>query len=136
MRKRGNRESTIERKLKHLNGNFEDMIEQILSCKWVSARADKSKSLGLKAVQQYAEFKGFKITVPPFRVYDNCEMFVPSPEMVRRLIYRIRNLALRSAVLLAVETGASASEVLGVTWKDVNLVSRTVTVRGVTFRTR
>lgn len=103
------------------------MVGQVLATKWV----DKSKALALKAVQQYAKFKGFQIDVPRLRVYDNAEVYVPSPQMIRQLTYRIRKIPLRSAVLLAVETGASASEVLGLTWKDVNLANKTVTIKGV-----
>jgi len=130
LRRKGNRDSTIERELKflkHLPGDFEDMVSQVLTSKWV----DKSKAMALKTIQYYPESKGFKITVPAIKVYDNSEMYVPNPEMVRRLVYRIRSLPLRSAVLLATETGASASEVLGVTWKDLNLATKTVIIKGV-----
>jgi len=128
--KRGNRESTVKRKLKYLNGLYgspSDMVQQVLKTSWV----DKSKAMALETVKQYSEFLGSPIVKPVFRVYQNTEMYVPGPQMIRQLTYRIRSIPLRSAVLLAVETGASGSEVLGVTWKDVNLVSKTVTIKGV-----
>ena len=130
LRSKGNRESTIERKLrflKYLSGSFDEMVSQVLSGKWV----DQSKAMALTTIQQYAEYKGFQIKIPEFRVYDNREMYVPNPTMIKQLIYRIRKISLRSAIVLAVETGASASEVLGVTWKDVNLTNKTVIIRGV-----
>jgi len=130
MRKKGNRESTIERKLrflKQLNGSPEEMIIQVLNSNWTS----ESKRVALDVVCQYAEFLGIPIEKPRFRVYHNRELYVPSPEMVRQLIYRIRNVKLRAAVLIAVETGATLSEVWRLTWKDVNFQSKTITITGV-----
>ena len=51
--------------------------------------------------------------------------------MIKQLVYRIRSIPLRAEVLLAVETGASGSEVLAVSWKDVNLASEAVTIKGI-----
>jgi len=129
-RKKGNRDSTIERKLrflKSLNCSVEDMNSNVLQSAW----CDKSKAMALLTIQQYAEFKGSPIPKVNFRVYDNREMYVPNPTMIRQLVYRIRSIPLRSASLLSVETGASAGEVLGLTWKNVNLASKTVVIRGV-----
>jgi len=130
MRKKGNRESTIERKLrflKQLNGSPEEMIIQVLNSNWTS----ESKRVALDVVCQYAEFLGIPIEKPRFRVYHNRELYVPSPDMVRKLIYRIRNVKLRAAVLIAVETGATLSEVWRLTWRDVNFQSKTITITGV-----
>ena len=130
MLRRGNRESTVQRKLrflKKLHGSIDDMFRQVLASEW----CDKSKQYALITVQQFAEFKGLKVEKPNFRVYDNREMFVPSPSMVKQLIYRIRSLKLRAMVLIAVETGATLSEVWRLTWKDVNFQNKTITITGV-----
>jgi|GEM_PF-5803907 len=37
----------------------------------------------------------------------------------------------RAAFLTAIETGASVSEVSGLTWRDVNFEKKTLTIRGV-----
>ena len=128
--KRGNRESTVKRKLrflKGLHGSPEEMVLQVLSKNWV----DKSKKLALNVVCQYAEFLGKPIKKPDFKAYDNREIYVPDPEMVRQFLYRIRSPKVRAAVLTAVETGASASEVANLTWGDVNFKGKTLTIRGV-----
>ena len=103
------------------------MISQVLAKDW----SDKSKQCALEAVRQYAEFKGFKVEKPKFKAYDNRELYVPNPLMVKQLVYRIRSIELRAMVLIAVETGASASEVWRLTWRDVNLRDRTLTITGV-----
>ena len=128
--RKGNRESTVERKLKYLRelkGSPEQMIRQVLAKDW----SDKSKQCALETVRQYAEFLGISLQKPCFKAYDNKELYVPNPSMVKQLIYRIRSLQLRTAVLIAVETGASASEVWRLTWKDVNLQDKTITITGV-----
>jgi len=128
--RKGNRESTIERKLrvlKSLHGSPEEMILQVLNSDWTS----EGKRLALDVVCQYAEFLGVPIEKPHFRVYDNRELFVPNPSMIKKLVYRIRNIKLRAAVLIAVETGASQSEVWNLKWKDVNLQNKTITITGV-----
>jgi integrase len=102
------------------------MIKQIMESSWV----DKSKNNACITVCQYAKFLGIKINRPVFRIYDNREMYVPSPEMVKQFVYRIRKLSLRSMVLIAIETGASASEVWNVLWKDVNLGSKQIVIKG------
>jgi len=130
LRKRGNRDSTIERKLKFLkglSGSVEDMATQVLQSKWV----DKSKAMALLTIRQYAEFKGLPVPKVVFRVYDSQEMYVPHPSMIRQLVYRIRSIPLRTAIVLAVETGATVGEVLGLTWKDVNIPLKTVVIRGI-----
>jgi hypothetical protein len=71
--KRGNRESTIERKmryLKQLNGSPEDMMTQALNKSWT----DGVKENALDVVCQYAEFLGVSVRRPNFRGYDNHEM--------------------------------------------------------------
>jgi len=78
--KKGNRESTVKRKLRYLkglHGSPEEMILQVLSKDW----ADKSKQCALDVVCQYAEFIGKPIRKPEFRVYNNREMYVPDPEI-------------------------------------------------------
>ena len=128
--RKGNRESTVERKLrylKQLKGSPEEMVSQVLAKDW----SDKCKELALETVRQYAEFIGLHIQKPRFKAYDNRELYVPNPSMVKQLIYRIRSLQLRTAVLIAVETGASASEVWRLTWKDVNFQDKTLTITGV-----
>lgn len=130
LRKRGNRDSTVIRKLKFLkglSGSVDNMVETVLKCGWV----DKSKAMALLVVQQYAEFMGLPVPKVNYKTYDNREVYVPNPQMIKQLVYRIRNVGLRGAVLLAVETGSCSSEVLGLTWRDVNLVTKTVTVKGV-----
>jgi len=115
--KKGNRESTAQRKLKYLKqlcGTPEEMIQQILNKPW----CDKSKSNALDAVVQYAEFLGEPIEKTNFRVYQNEEMYVPNPEMVRRFVYRIRKTELRAVVLIAIETGATSSEIHNHNWSE------------------
>jgi integrase len=126
----GNRESTVQRKLKYLkglSGNVYDMAAQVLAKNW----SDKSKACALTVLEQYAKFQGLPFQKPRFKAYDNKELYVPTPSMVRQLIYRIRSLQLRAAVLIAVETGASTSEVWRLTWRDVNLQDKTITITGV-----
>ncbi|MEM3713919.1 MAG: site-specific integrase [Nitrososphaeria archaeon] len=128
--KRGNREATIQRKirtLKSLKGSPEDMIKEVLSKNW----CDKNKQNAIDAICQYAEFLGLPLEKPSFRAYDNREMFVPTPEMVKQFIYRIRKLEVKARVLIAVETGATASEICNLRWKDVNLQNKTITITGV-----
>ena len=130
MLRKGNRESTVERKLKYLkglHGSLEDMKLQILSSNW----SDKSKQCALTTLEQYAEFLGLPFKKPKFKVYDNRELYVPTPDMIKKLLYRIRNVKLRAMVLIAVETGASAGEVWRLTWKDVNFQNKTITITGV-----
>ncbi|MGB9960053.1 MAG: hypothetical protein ACPLKQ_06000 [Candidatus Bathyarchaeales archaeon] len=108
LRKRGNRESTIERKIKYLKalrGSVEDMFLQVLSKSW----SDKSKECALETVKQYAEFLGFKVQKPNFKAYDNNELYVPTPDMIKRFIYRVRDLKLKACIMIAVETGASSA---------------------------
>jgi len=128
--RRGNRESTVKRKLRYLrglSGSVEDMAAQVLAKNW----SDKSKENALEVVRQYAEFLGLPFKKPRFRAYDNREMFVPNPEMVKQFLYRIRSLEVKARVLIAIETGASASEIWRLTWKDLNLQNRTLTITGV-----
>jgi len=128
--RKGNRESTVRRKLKFLkklHGSINEMFSQVLASNW----CDKSKEYALLTVQQYAEFKGFKVEKPKFKAYRNREVYVPNPSMVKKLVYRIRSIKLRAMVLIAVETGATLSEVWRLTWKDVNLQNKTITITGV-----
>ncbi len=126
---KGNRESTIERKIryfKRLRGSPDDMAAQILNGKW----KDKVKSNALDTVEQYAEFIGAPFKRPNFRAYDNLEMYVPAPEMVKQFLYRVRSVRVRARIKIAVETGASAGEVWRLTWADLNAQSKTLTVVG------
>ena len=128
--RKGNRESTVSRKLKFLkklHGSINEMFSQVLASNW----CDRSKEYALLTVQQYAEFKGFKVERPKFKVYHNREVYVPNPSMVKKLVYRIRSIKLRAMVLIAVETGATLSEVWRLTWKDVNFQHKTITITGV-----
>ncbi|MEM2917416.1 MAG: site-specific integrase [Candidatus Bathyarchaeia archaeon] len=128
--RKGNRESTVQRKLrylKQLSGSPEQMMTQVLVKDW----SDKSKELALETVRQYAEFLGLNVQKPNFRAYNNIEWYVPTPSMIKQLVYRIRNIKLRAIVMLAIETGASAGEVWRLTWRDVNLQNKTVTITGV-----
>ncbi len=102
------------------------MVTQILSSKWV----DKSKKNALDMVYQYAEFLGVEIEKTRFRVYDNKEMYVPNPEMVKQFLYRVRSLMVRARIKIAVETGASAGELWRLTWKEFNAQNKTLTIIG------
>jgi integrase len=128
--RKGNRESTIERKLrilKQLKGSPEEMVVQVLNSNWSS----EVKRIALDVVCQYAEYLGKPIEKPRFKVYNDRELFVPNPEMVRQLVYRIGGVKLRSAVMIAIETGATQGEVWRLTWRDVNLQNKTITIRGI-----
>ena len=128
--KKGNRESTVKRKLKYfknLNGSPEQMITQILSSNWV----DKSKSNAIITIQQYAKFLNTPVPMVNFRAYNNREMYVPTPEMVKQFVYRIRKIQLRAMVKIAIETGASAGEVWNLRWNDINLQNKTITITGI-----
>jgi integrase len=103
------------------------MVGQVLQKSWV----DKSTAMALLTLRQYAEHMGLPFPTVKFRVYDNREMYVPTPEMVKQFIYRIRKLELRAMVMIAIGTGASASEVWNLKWKDVNLQSKSITITGV-----
>ncbi|MEM3627654.1 MAG: site-specific integrase [Candidatus Bathyarchaeia archaeon] len=127
---RGNRESTITKKLKImkcLHGSPEDMFKQILSKDW----CDKSKDYALRTVQQFSEFLECKVSKPKFKVYDNTQLFVPSPSMIKQLLYRISNIKLRAMCMIAIETGATESEVWNLKWNDVNLSNKTIVITGV-----
>ena len=127
---KGNRESTIERKLKylkHLTGTPDDMTRQVLKGRWT----DKVKSNALDVLVQYSDFLKIPYSRPSFRAYDNTEVYVPSPEMVKQFIYRVRSIPGRARILIAIETGASSGEVWRLTWKGVNLKNKTLTVKGI-----
>ena len=129
MTKKANRESTVKRKLrylKHLSGTLEDMTSQILNNTW----KDKVKSNALDVLVDYAKFFNVPYARPNFRVYDNAEMYVPNPDMVKKFLYRVRSKSVRSRIMIALETGASAGEVWRLTWKDVNITSKTITITG------
>jgi hypothetical protein len=64
------------------------MVTQILSRSYV----DKSKKNVFDMVYQYAEFLGVEIKKTRFRIYDNKEMYVPNPEMVKQFLYRVHSL--------------------------------------------
>ncbi|MGB9856362.1 MAG: tyrosine-type recombinase/integrase [Caldisericum exile] len=130
MKNKGNRESTITKKLKmmkQLRGSVEDMFTQVLSKNW----CDKSKDFMLRTIQQYAEFLGLKVSRPKFKVYDNREIYVPNPSMIKQLLYRISNVKLRAMCMIAIETGATESEVFNLKWNDVNLANKSVVITGV-----
>ena len=107
------------RYLKTLGGTSQDMMSQILAKSWT----DGVKENALDVVVQYAEFLNVSVSRPNFRAYDNRETYVPSPEMVRTFLYRVRSLEIRARIKIAVETGASAGEVFNLKWSDLNLAS-------------
>jgi len=123
--------STIERKIKYLkalkSNDPKDMIQEVLEKPWCS----KSKNNALDTVIQYAEFLGLHLEKPRFRVYQDQEMYVPDPEMVKKILYRITKPELKAMVMISIETGASASEIYNLTWKDINLQKKTITIRGI-----
>jgi integrase len=130
LKNKGNRESTITKKLKmmkSLSGSIEDMFSQVLSKNW----CDKSKDYMLRTVQQYAEFLGLKVSRPKFKVYDNTELYVPNPSMIKQLLYRISNVKLRAMCMVSIETGATESEVFNLKWSDVNLANKSIVITGV-----
>ena len=55
---------------------------------------------------------------------------MPSPEMVKRFLYRVRSVRVRARIKIAVETGASAGEVWRLNWADFNVQNKTLTVVG------
>ena len=65
-------------------------------------------------------FKKIPYHRPNFRAYDNDEMFVPNPDMVKRFVYRIRSIPNKAMILLSVETGSSSGEAWSLEWKDIN----------------
>jgi integrase len=103
------------------------MIEWVMKSNW----CDKSKYCAITTIGQYAEFLGLPVPKSNFRVYDNTEMYVPDPEMVKQFVYRIRSKHLRAMVLVAIETAASVSEVWNLKWADANLASKTIKITGV-----
>lgn len=56
---------------------------------------------------------------------------MPNPSRIKQLIYRIRSIKLRAMVMIAIETGATLSEVFNLKWNDVNLQNKTLTIIGV-----
>ncbi|MEM1515816.1 MAG: tyrosine-type recombinase/integrase [Candidatus Bathyarchaeia archaeon] len=128
---KGNRKSTIRRKLKFLralkSSEPPEMVREVLEKPW----DDKSKAYALKTVEQYSGFIGKPVKAPKIRIYDDREMFVPSPDMVRRLIHRIRDVEVKAQCLIAVETGACESEIHQLTVRDVDFDQRRITIRGV-----
>jgi integrase len=113
--------------LRALNGNLEEMTKQLLSSSW----CDKSKECAINAIAQYAKFQNVAYIRPAFKGYDNKEMYVPSPEMVRQFIYRVRSPHTKALIMLAIETGGSAGEIFNLKWKDANLAGKTVTITGI-----
>ena len=114
------------RYLKALRGSPQDMATQVLTKHW----KDGTKENALDVVEQYAEYLIAPFERPNFRAYDNEEMYVPSPEMVKQFLYRIRNLSCRARIKIAVETGASSGEVWRLTWKDFNAQNKTLVITG------
>jgi integrase len=126
---KGNRDSTIARKLRFfakLSGTPSEMTNQLLNSSW----CDKSKSNCLDAIAQYAEFKKISYFRPHFRAYDNEEMFVPNPDMVKRFVYRIRSIPNKAMVMLSIETGCSSGEAWSLEWKAINFSTKSVTITG------
>jgi integrase len=109
-----------------LSGTPQDMVNQLLKGNW----KDKVKSNALDAVYQYAEFIGKPITPVKFRVFDNQEMYIPTPDMVKAFLYRVTKVV-RARIMVALETSASAGEVWRLTWNDLNVQNKSLTVIGV-----
>lgn len=129
MQKKGNRESTIIRKIKYfknLSGSPEEMATQVLNGCW----KDKVKSNALDVICQYAEFIGKPIEKVKFRVFDNTEAYVPNPDMVKVFLYRV-TLNVRTRMLIAIETGVCAGEVWRLTWNEFNPQNKSLTIIGV-----
>ena len=106
---KGNRDSTIARKLRFfakLSGTPSEITNQLFNSSW----CDTSKSSCLDAIAHYAEFKKIPYFRPHFRAYDNEEMFVPNPDMVKRFVYRIRSIPNKAMIMLSIETGCSSGE--------------------------
>ena len=114
------------RYLKELSGSPQDMATQVLAKTW----KDGTKENALDVVEQYAEYLNASFNRPNFRAYDNEEMYVPSPEMVKQFLYRVRNLNCRARIKIAVETGASAGEVWRLTWKEFNPQNKSILIIG------
>ena len=127
---KGNRKCTITRKMKYfkkLSGSPREMVSQVLE---VATWQDKVKDNALDAVYQYAEFVGLPIEPINFKVFDNREMYIPTPDMVKAFLYRVSK-KVRARILVAVETSASAGEAWRLTWNDLDTQNRTLTVVGV-----
>jgi hypothetical protein len=74
LKNRGNRISTIERKIRYLKklcGSLSEMITQVLNKNGV----DLSRSKALETVYQYSVLLGCPIEKTKFRVDDNREVF-------------------------------------------------------------
>ena len=92
-----------------MTGTPLEMSEKVLKSNWV----DRSKKNALDVIFEYAQFVGCPIPKSKFRAYNNEEMYVPNPEMVKRFLYRVTP-NVRARILIAIETGSSASEI----WSD------------------
>ncbi|MEM3693747.1 MAG: hypothetical protein QXI39_06990 [Candidatus Bathyarchaeia archaeon] len=82
---------------------------------------DKAKVHALEVIRQYWEFQGIKVSKPQLRIYPSPEPYVPSPEMVRRLISRITCLRTKALIMLAIETGSTLGELHKLTWSRLTL---------------
>jgi len=128
------KETTIERKLKAIKTLAKNNIDLNDPCEittFLNTTELKAKGIIRDSAQDYLRFKGLNVVLPKYKKEFGTEMYVPNPSMVRQFLYRIRNVELRTKVLMAVETGASAKEICGLTWENVNLVNRTITIIGV-----
>ena len=102
------------------------MINQV----WKGCWADKVKSNALDAIYQYAEFSGQPVEPVKFIVFDNKEMYIPTPDMVKAFLYRVTK-KVRARIMVALETSASAGETWRLTWSDLDLQNKTLKVVGV-----
>ncbi|MEM3692446.1 MAG: tyrosine-type recombinase/integrase [Candidatus Bathyarchaeia archaeon] len=85
----------------------------------------------MEAIKQFWMFQGIEVEKPTYKTYPLPEPYVPTPEMIRQLLARVRGTKIRACLMLASETGASLGEIFQLTWKDVNLAERKVTIRGI-----
>ncbi len=132
LKKRGFKETTIERKIRFLKyldlENLENAKQQIMNSDWI----DKMKNYALITLKQYAEFKRKQLEIEKVRCTNDEKVFyVPTPEMVKAIISNTHSLQLKIAVMLAVECGLTASEVMLIQKTDFDFQKQTVMVRGV-----
>lgn len=89
LKRKGNRESTIERKIRYITQLSTLDPSEVFQKHWT----DKVKKNALDVLADYAKFLGLPFDKPLFKVYDNREMYVPTPEMVKQVNVNFKNLA-------------------------------------------
>jgi len=125
--------STIERKvtaLKTLVNNGVNLNEPTEIIVFLNTTTIKAKGVIRDAYQDYLKMRNIPINIPKYKNEYSGEVYVPNPNMVRSLLYRIHNVKVRTRVLIAIETGATASEVWRLKWENLNLLNKTLTIEG------